>query len=90
MADIDSRCQELLDEYQALRRRLEEDDFMNPDIDDAALSKEDLEDRERLEELKEMLEDECDIEILDDGEADIDLPDHADGPPSEPMGFDAN
>lgn len=90
MADIDSNCKELLDEYQALRRRLEEVDFTNPDIDDSTLSAEDLEDRERLEEIQEMLEDECDIEILDDGEADIDLPDHADGLPSEPMGFAAD
>lgn len=89
MAETNNRCQELLDEYQALRRRLEEDDFTNPDLDDAAADKQDLEDRERLEEVKEELEDECDIEILDDGEADIDLPDHADGLPSEPMDFDA-
>jgi|GEM_PF-1167360 hypothetical protein len=88
MPNIDTRCQELLDEYQALRRRLEEDDFTNPDIDDASLSEEDEEDRERLDEIKEILEDECDIELLDDGEADIDLPDHADGSPSEPMDFD--
>lgn len=89
MADTENRCRELLDEYRALRRRLEEEDFTNPDLDDAVAEKQDLEDKERLEEIKEELEDECDIEILDDGEADIDLPDHADGLPSEPMGFDA-
>lgn len=89
MADTDTHCQELLDEYQALRRRLEEDELSNPEIDETRSDEQQQSDRDRLEEVKEELEDECDIELPEEGEEDIDLPDHATGSPSEPMDFDA-
>jgi|AntRauTorcE11897_2_1112592.scaffolds.fasta_scaffold01608_7 hypothetical protein len=87
MSDISKHCQELLDEYRILRRRLEEDEFTNPDLDDAPTNED--EQADRLEELKEELEDNCDLELPEEDDADIDLPDHAGGTPSEPMDFDA-
>lgn len=84
------RCQEIYDEYRTLRRQLEEDEYVNPDIDD----EEDAElaaDRERLEELKEILEEECDIDVFaddEDHEDDLDLPEYAAESPSEPRDFD--
>lgn len=89
MNDISERCQELLDEYRTLRRRLEEADFTNPEIDDASPSDENQADIDRLEMVREELNDECDIELPDEDEDDIDLPDYATGAPSEPMDFDA-
>lgn len=91
MADISDRCQELLDEYRLLRRQLEEDEYVNPDIDE---DEEDIDleaDRERLEELQEILEEECDIDVFadeDDEEDELDLPEYAAESPSEPRDFD--
>ncbi len=88
MSEMSDYCQELLDEYRALRRRLEDIDYMNPDIDDSSFSEQEQADLERLQEIKEELDDECDVDILDDDEDDIDLPEYADEAPSEPRDFD--
>lgn len=89
MADITDRCQELLDEYRMLRRQLEEDGYVNPDLDEDDESAELEADRERLEELQEILEEECDVDISADEEndADLDLPEYAAESPSEPIDF---
>ena len=88
---MSERCQELVDEYNALRRRVEEMEFTNPDVDDpvSALNEEEKEDLDRLREIREVIDEECDIELPDEDESDIDLPEYADGAPSEPMDFDA-
>lgn len=90
MADISNRCQELLDEYHMLRRRLEEENFTNPDIDDEDFDEDD-DDETRLEELAELLEEECDIDVFAEDfeeETDLDIPEYAAESPSEPMEFD--
>jgi hypothetical protein len=80
-------CEKLLEEYQALRRRLEEIDFSSPDYDaesDDAVSQSDI---DRLDDLRDRLETECDVELPDKQESDIDLPEYAAGSPSEPRDF---
>jgi len=76
-------CEKLLEEYQALRRRLEEIDFANTELDDDSPGV-DQTDIDRIEELEERLSTECDIELPDETDDDIDLPDYATGAPSEP------
>lgn len=89
MADISEHCQELLDEYKVLRRQVEEDEFTNPDLDEAGTNADNQSDLDRLEEIKELLEEECDVDIPEEGETDLDLPEYAAESPSEPMDFDA-
>lgn len=88
MADISEQCRELLEEYQALRRRLEEIEFTNPDLDDEPEGEITQEDRDRLAELKQQLDEECDIELPDEDESDVDIPEYAEESPSEPRDFD--
>ena len=77
-----NHCEKLLDEYQALRRRLEEIDFANADIDDTpGINQPDI---NRLKQLQERLHTECDIALPEETEDDIDLPDYASEAPSEP------
>lgn len=76
-------CEQLLEEYQSLRRRLEELDFTADDIEadeNPGVSQADI---DRLEELEERLSVECDVELPEDG-SDLDLPAYAVGAPSEP------
>jgi len=83
----EDECEQLLEEYQLLRRRLEEIDFSGPDQDgqdDPGVNKEDV---ERLQDLKDRLETECDVEMPTDADTDLDLPEYAAGPPSEPHSF---
>lgn len=80
-------CERLLEEYRALRRRLEEIDFSAPDYDvdsNAHISQGDI---DRLEELQERLDTECDIEMPDELESDLDLPEYAGKSPSEPRDY---
>jgi len=76
-------CEKLLDEYQALRRRLEEIDFANTDLDDESPGI-DQTDIDRLKQLEDRLTTECDTKLPDETNEDIDLPDYATGAPSEP------
>lgn len=83
-------CQQLLEEYEILSRRLEELDFTSPDFDDSELPPGiESGDYERLLEIREVLETECDIEVPDEEERDLDIPDYAGKSPSEPMDFDS-
>lgn len=79
-----SHCEKLLEEYQALRRRLEEIDFANSNLDSEDDRRVDQTDIDRLEELEEKLNNDCDVELPDETEDDIDLPGYATGSPSEP------
>ena len=91
MTDISDHCQKLLVEYRVLRRQLEEDAYINPDIGDEDDGADLKADRERLEELQEILEEECDVDVMtddDDDESELDLPEYAAKSPSEPMDFD--
>ncbi len=88
MADISEKCEELLEEYQALRRRLEEIEFTNPDVDDEPEGEITQEDQDRLAELEQILDEECDIELPNDEDSDVDIPEYAEESPSEPMDFD--
>jgi len=78
-----NHCEKLLDEYQALRRRLEETDFANADLDDGSPGV-DQTDIDRFEELEDRLSTECDNELPDETDKDIDLPEYATGAPSKP------
>lgn len=89
MSDTSEHCQELLDEYESLKDRLEGADFLNPDVDDVSPSKQHQDDMDRLLEVREELQDECDVDLPDMEDEEIDLPDYATGAPSEPMDFDA-
>lgn len=80
-------CEKLLEEYQALRRRIEEVDFTQADVDELPEEQVSEEDLDRLEALRDRLESECDIELPDDMDTDIDLPEYAVGSPSEPRDF---
>lgn len=76
-------CEQLLEEYRALRRRLEERDFASGESGQQPSVR--SEDVDRLQELKRRLDTECDIDMPTDSESDLDLPDHAGSSPSEPM-----
>lgn len=80
-------CEKLLEEYQALRRRLEEIDFSSPDYDAESGDAVSQSDIDRLNDLRDRLETECDVELPDEQESDIDLPEYATGSPSEPRDF---
>lgn len=84
----DNTCEHLLKEYEALRRRLEEMDFSSPDYDAEDIPGVDRDDVERLHNLRDRLETECDVEIPDEQETDLDLPEYAAESPSEPRDFD--
>lgn len=86
-----SDCQEYLEEYQALKRRIEEEEFENPDLDDEVRMSDDdyADDINRLEELEEIIAEECDFQLPED-ETDLDLPEYAGTSPSEPMDFDSD
>lgn len=81
-------CEQLLKEYEALRRRLEEIDFSNPDYDADDMDGVQQADIDRLRDLQDRLETECDVEIPDEQETDIDLPEYAAESPSEPRDFE--
>jgi hypothetical protein len=74
-----------------LRRQLDEDGYINPDLDEDDESPELEADRERLEELQEILEEECDVDVSaddEDDDEDLDLPEYAAESPSEPRDFE--
>lgn len=84
----DDTCEKLLEEYQALRRRLEEMDFSSPDYDvDEDVDGVRRSDIERLRNLENRLETECDVELPDEQESDLDLPEYAAESPSEPRDY---
>lgn len=88
MNETEDECEQLLEEYQALRRRVEEVDFASPDYDageDSGVSEDEI---ERLRDLKDRLETECDVEMPDEQEDDLDLPDYAGTAPSEPRDYE--
>jgi hypothetical protein len=85
----DDTCEKLLEEYEALRRRLEEMDFSSPDYDvDEDVDGVRQSDIERLRDLEDRLETECDVELPDEQESDLDLPEYAAESPSEPRNYE--
>lgn len=84
----EDNCEQLLQEYEALRRRLEEIGLSNPDFDAEEMDGVSQGDIDRLEELKEQLETECDVEMPIEQESDLDLPGYAAESPSEPRDFE--
>ncbi len=84
----DDTCEQLLQEYEALRRRLEEIGFSSPDYDVEDMDGVSQDEIDRLEELKDRLETECDVEMPIEQESDLDLPEYAAESPSEPRDFE--
>lgn len=82
---LDDECEQLIEEYETLRRRLESVEFaeierdISGDEDEEALSAEELgvdpSEVRRYDVVRRRLQEECDEGIIDDDE-DIDIPDY--------------
>ena len=78
-----AECEKLLNEYQALRRRLDELDQADTDKDASEKTKQ--EDRARLQEIREIIDQNCEADLPDKPDGDLDIPSFAKKSPSEPM-----
>jgi len=79
-----TECEKLLNEYQALRRRLDEPDQADTDHADAP-EKTKQEDRARLQEIREIIDQNCEADLPDKPDGDLDIPKFTQKSPSEPM-----
>ena len=78
-----TECEKLLNEYQALRRRLDEPD--QADTDQEMSEKTKQEDLARLQEIREIIDQNCEADLPDKPDGDLDIPSFAKKSPSEPM-----